>query len=108
MGVPCTALWAVLLSVAWAPTGAPGPTDLYNGFLTVEFPPARALNASTPCLLTSTGPFPRICGDQDPLGWTPSFEPKITTSLLANAPDSPSLRGAQALLDAPMTWKLEP
>ena len=27
MGVPCTALWAVLFSVAWAPTGAPGPTD---------------------------------------------------------------------------------
>ena len=47
MGVPCTALWAVLFSVAWAPTGAPGPTDLYNGFLTVEFPPARALHAQS-------------------------------------------------------------
>ena len=32
MGVPCTALWAVLFSVAWAPTGAPGPIDLlYDG-----------------------------------------------------------------------------
>ena len=107
MGVPCTALWAVLFSVAWAPTGAPGPTDLYNGFLTVVFPPVRALNSSTTCLLASTGTFPRICGDQDPLGSTTSFEPEVTTSLLASAPDSPSSRGAQTLLDAPLTWNLD-
>ena len=80
MVVPFAALWAALLPAAGTPTGASRPAELLYGFLTVEFPPARALNASTPCLLTSTGPFPRICCDQDPLGSTPLFEPEITTS----------------------------
>ena len=107
MVVPFAALWAALLPAAGTPTGASRPAELSYGFLNVPFPPARALNASTPCLLTSTGPFPRICCDQDPLGSTPSFEPEITTSPVASAPDSPSFRGAQTLLDAPLTWNLD-
>ena len=106
MGVPCVALWAMLSTAAWAPTGAPSPAALGYGSPTAEFPPFGALNARAPCLLASTGTSMRICGDKDPLEWTPSFEPEVTTSMVATAPDLRPAWSMHFVPDAPATAHL--